>query len=37
MIKNIENTIINIKFENKQLDLPDKIKKEINDFWNQCK
>ena len=37
MIKNIENTIINIKFENQQLDLPDKIKKEINDFWNQCK
>lgn len=37
MIKNIENTVINVKFENKQLDLPDKIKKEINDFWNQCK
>lgn len=37
MIKNIEGTTIKVKIEDKQFELPEEIRRKIEEFWNQCK
>lgn len=37
MIKNIEGTTIKVKVENEPFELPQEIKRKIEEFWNQCK
>jgi len=37
MIKNIEGLTIKINAINEQFELPEKIKRKIEEFWNQCK
>lgn len=36
MIKNIEGTTIKVKIEDKQFELPDEIRRKVEEFWNQC-
>ena len=37
MIKNIEKTIIRVKIEDEQFELPEEIVRKIEEFWMQCK
>lgn len=37
MIKNIEGTTIKAKIEDKQFELPEEIRRKIEEFWNQCR
>ena len=36
MIKNIEKTIIKVEIKDEQLELPEEIKRKIDEFWKQC-
>ena len=37
MVKNIEKTITKVEIKDEQLELPEEIKRKIDEFWKQCK